>query len=112
MSRLYSDENFPLPTVIELRNLGHDVLTIQEAGQAGQSLSDEVVLAFATAEGRAILTLNRKHFIQLHKKFSNHAGIIVCSFDPNFTAQANRIHSMIKSNPLSGQLIRISCSCV
>jgi hypothetical protein len=34
MARFYSDENFPLPVVEELRKLGHDVLTIHEAGQA------------------------------------------------------------------------------
>jgi hypothetical protein len=32
MARLYSNENFPLPVVHRLRTLGHDVLTIQEAG--------------------------------------------------------------------------------
>jgi hypothetical protein len=34
MARLYSNENFPLPVVEALRALGHDVLTIQEAGKA------------------------------------------------------------------------------
>ena len=33
MARLYADENFPLPVVEELRQLGHDVLTIQESGR-------------------------------------------------------------------------------
>lgn len=55
MTRLYSNENFPLPVVEELRRLGHDVLTIQETGQANQSLSDEAVLAFASAEGRPLI---------------------------------------------------------
>lgn len=68
MARLYSNENFPLPVVEELRRLGHDVLTIQETGQVGQAMSDEAVLAFARAEGRALLTLNRKHFIRLHRQ--------------------------------------------
>ena len=63
MARLYSNENFPLPVVEGLRRLGHDVLTIQEAGQANQSLSDEAALAFAYTEGRMLLTLNRKHFV-------------------------------------------------
>jgi len=35
MARLYSNENFPMPVVAELRNFGHDVLTIQETGKAG-----------------------------------------------------------------------------
>jgi hypothetical protein len=36
MARLYADENFPQPVVMGLRRLGHDVLTVQEAGKAGQ----------------------------------------------------------------------------
>ena len=47
MARLYSNENFPLPVVEELRQLGHDVLTTLEAGYAGQAISDEAVLDFA-----------------------------------------------------------------
>ncbi len=36
MTRLYADENFPLPVVEELRRLGHDVFTIHEDGKANQ----------------------------------------------------------------------------
>ena len=67
MARLYSNENFPIPAVEELRRLGHDVLTIQETGHANQASSDEAVLAFACDEHRALLTLNRKHFVRLHQ---------------------------------------------
>ena len=63
MARLYANENFPLPVVLELRRLGHDVLTTQEAGKSNQAISDEDVLTFACAETRAVLTLNRKHFL-------------------------------------------------
>ena len=56
MTRLFADENFPLPVVVALRQFGYDVWTIQEAGKANQSMGDEVVLAFAHDEGRAILT--------------------------------------------------------
>jgi hypothetical protein len=42
-----------------LRNLGHDVLTVQEAGNANQRIPDEQVLAFAVSQERAILTINR-----------------------------------------------------
>jgi len=72
--------------------LGHDVLTVQEAGEAGQSVPDEHVLAFASAKGRALVTLNRKHFIRLHNVNPEHAGIIVCRFDLDFIGQAHRIH--------------------
>jgi hypothetical protein len=55
--RLYANENFPLPVVEELRRLGHDVLTSLDAGKAGQAIPDDEVLAFAIAEGRALLTI-------------------------------------------------------
>lgn len=34
MARLYANENFPRQVAIILRELGHDVLTVQEAGNA------------------------------------------------------------------------------
>ncbi len=110
MARLYADENFPYPVVEELRRLGHDVLTLQEAGFAGQSVSDETVLEYAAGEKRAILTINRKHFIHLHGSSPGHAGIVVCSFDPLFSEQAQRIHKAIESNKgnLDGRLFRIN----
>lgn len=108
MARLYSNENFPLPVVEELRRLGHDVLTTQDTGQAGQATPDPAVLEFARAEGRALLTLNRKHFVRLHSQ-SQHAGIIVCTFDPEFLGLARRIHQSLESQAnLSQQLIRIN----
>lgn len=109
MAKLYSNENFPLPVVEELRRLGHDVLTIQEAGQAGQAISDETVLAFACSEQRMLLTLNRKHFIRLHQHHHKHCGIIVCSVDVDFIAHANRINEAIqKQAEESKPLIRVN----
>jgi len=109
MFKLYSNENFPLPVVKELRKKGYDVLTIQETGKAEQSLSDEDVLAFAVKEKRILLTLNRKHFIRLHNQQPIHHGIIVCSFDPDFIEQAQRVHEAIESQAqFEGQLIRIN----
>jgi hypothetical protein len=109
MARLYANENLPLPVVEELRRLGHDVLTTYESGQAGQATPDEDVLAFAVAEGRISVTLNRKHFICLHRERPEHAGIIVCSFDPDFVALAQRIHAALVAQPrMAGQLVRIN----
>ncbi len=109
MARLYSNENFPLPVVEALRQLKHDVLTIQETGQAGQAMSDEAVLAFALAEGRALLTVNRKHFVRLHREGKEHSGIIACTLDVDFAGLAQRIHEAIETQGrLSGQLIRIN----
>ena len=109
MAGLYANENFPLPTVEELRRLGHDVLTIHESGKSGRAEPDDAVLAFALAEGRALLTLNRKHFIRLHRQQGEHLGIIVCTFDQDFIELARRIHQAIESQPsLPKQLIRIN----
>lgn len=109
MARLYSNENFPYPTVKELRRLGHDVLTVLEAGKAEQAIRDEDVLAFAAEQGRAVITLNRKHFIALHNNAPNHAGIIVCTLDADFVGQAQRINETLEEHPrLYGQLIRVN----
>jgi hypothetical protein len=96
MARLYSNENFPLPVVEELRRLGHDALTIQETGKAGQAMSDEDVLAFANKEKRILLTLNRRHFIRLHQQKKPHAGIFACTFDPDFILFAARIDEALQ----------------
>jgi hypothetical protein len=109
MARLYSNENFPLPVVDELRRLGHDVLTIQETGKAGQAMSDEEVLAFANEKQRILLTLNRRHFIRLHNKRQPHAGILACTFDPDFIAFARRIERAIQEEGnLSQKVVRIN----
>ena len=109
MARLYSDEDFPLPVVEELRRLGHDVRTVQEAGKAGQGIDDAEVLADAIAEQRAVLTHNHPDFKRLHRKGQPHAGIISCTQDPlDPVGLAHRIHADIGGrNDLSNEFIRI-----
>jgi hypothetical protein len=108
MNLLYADENFPLGVVIELRALGHDVLTALEAGQANQKIPDSAVLAHATSLGRAVLTINRRHFIKLHKTTATHAGIVACTNDADVAAQAQRIdQALAAACTLSNQLLRI-----
>lgn len=109
MARFYADEQYPLPVVQFLRTFGHDVLTVQEAGNAGLKIPDEEVLAFATNDNRAVLTLNRTDFIRLHRKDPNHAGIIACSNDRNFERLARRINEAIAAvESLRGKLIRVN----
>lgn len=109
MAKLYSNENFPLPVVEELRRLGHDVVTSQEADNAGRAVPDTEVLDYAIDNGRTVLTLNRKHFIRLHLECPGHAGIIVCTFDPDFGSQARRIHAALQAAPqITGHLIRVN----
>ena len=109
MSRLYANENFPLPAVLGLRQLMHDILTTHDAGKSDQSISDVDVLKFAAAESRVVLTLNRLHFIRLHKSGVRHQGIIVCTYDPDFLAQAARIDVILQKNiVLSDTLLRVN----
>ena len=107
MARLYADEQFPFPVVTLLRNLGHDALTIQEAGNAGDD--DPEVLAFAVNNDRAVMTQNRRHFIRLHAQQPNYAGIIVCTDDKNLERLATRINDAIAGEEtLRGKLIRVN----
>ena len=109
MARLYANENFPLAVVESLRKFGHDVVTVHETGKANRCTPDVEVLEFAVSQGRAVLTLNRKHFIVLHKIRPAHAGIVVCTVDPDFDGLAKRTHEAIALHEsLSGRLIRIN----
>lgn len=109
MARLYTDENFPIPVAEGLRRLGHDVLTVQDSGMAGQAIADTKILAFAHSQGRAVVTLNRRHFGRLHMANPDHSGIIVCTFDPDFAMQASRIDTELKQySTLARQLIRVN----
>lgn len=109
MARFLAGENFPAPVIEELRRLGHDVLTLREAGRAGESLPDTAVLDLAAVDSRAVLTLNRKHFIRLNESDVSHSGIAVCTLDLDFPGQAARIHAQVASHTdLAGRLVRVN----
>ena len=109
MAAFHLDENFPFPVALVLRDLGHDVLTAFEAGNAGRSVADSEVLAFATSVGRAVLTLNRSDFIRLHRRNPDHMGIVVCTEDRDAAGLASRIVEAVHSREsLRHQLIRVN----
>jgi hypothetical protein len=109
LADFYADENFRYPVVDALRRLGHDVLTAREAGRAGVGIDDDTVLADAAAAGRILLTQNRRDFIRRHNAGVPHAGIVVCTYDPDSEALARRIHSAIAAADLSGAwLLRVN----
>ncbi len=106
MARLYADEHFPRQIVQNLRSFGHDVLTVQEAGNTG--LPDEEVLAFAISENRAVLTINRRDFFQLHKLKPDHCGIIACTRDDDIPRLSANINDAISNTEiLTGKVIRV-----
>jgi Domain of unknown function (DUF5615) len=107
VSRLYADEDFDKGVVARLRLLGHDVLTVQEAGRCGGP--DTQVLADATIDGRAVLTFNRRHFRKLHRRNAAHEGIIACRRDFDINGLAQRIHLAVTAlSTLKGRCLRIN----
>jgi Domain of unknown function (DUF5615) len=110
MARLFADENFPLPVVDELWRPGHDTLTVEDPGLAGQSVPDDAILDTATVLRRAVLTPNRRHVVRLHGERPHHAGIVVCTFDLDFVGQAaRRIDDLLRTTDrLDGLLLRVN----
>jgi predicted nuclease of predicted toxin-antitoxin system len=109
MASLFADENFPHPAVRRLRALGHDVLTVAEAGMVNRSIPDHIVLEYATRLGRAVVTLNWQDFVSLHHQEPSHAGIVVCEADADSFALALRIHThLIAKASLAGALVEVS----
>ena len=68
------------------------------------------VLAFAVAENRIVLSHNRRHFLQLHNsRTKDHAGMVLCTFDPHFRRQAQRIDAAVAAVPeIRNQLVRVN----
>src|ERR1022692_5233156 len=96
MARFYTNENYPFQVVTELRRLGHDGITSLDAGKANSAVPDAEVLAFSVAQGRILATHNRRHFLRLHRhRTADHAGIVLCTFDPDFCRQAQRIDAAV-----------------
>jgi predicted nuclease of predicted toxin-antitoxin system len=77
--RLYLDEDFHPDLADALRQHGHDCRSCIEAGMLGKS--DEEQLAYATAEGRCLVSFNVGDFAALAQQWAQtgraHAGIVV-----------------------------------
>jgi predicted nuclease of predicted toxin-antitoxin system len=109
MASFYTNENFPLKVVLYLREMGHDVQTSHEAGNANQRIPDSEVLAFAAKTGRILLTLNRRDFIALHETNPQHAGLMVCTQNPDLHEQARQIDALVREmEDLTGKLVRVN----
>ncbi len=71
--KFYLDEHIPKGVVEGLRRRGVDVLTLQEADRSGDS--DEKQLAFATREGRVLVTFD-DDFLRLDASGIPHTGVV------------------------------------
>jgi predicted nuclease of predicted toxin-antitoxin system len=107
--QFYSNENFPIAMVNLLRSQGHDVLTSYEAGQANQGIPDDVVLQYAKATGRILITENRQDFIDLHRTTPNHAGMIIFKHDRDYAGKVKAIIDFLDedSRTLENRLLRV-----
>jgi len=79
--RLFTDEDVDPRLAVALRQLGHDAMSCHETGRSNQKIPDHEQLAFATQEGRTILTFNARDYVPLDQEWKSaglhHAGIIV-----------------------------------
>lgn len=85
------------------------MLTSYEAGNANQGLADSFVLNYASQQGRAVLTYDRRDFFRLHRETDrNHGGIIACTVDPDVEALASRIDGAIgEAGDVAGKLLKV-----
>jgi len=83
MSRLryFTDEDIYGTVAIALRKSGLDAVSTPEVGRLGES--DESQLAWASENGRVLITFNVAHFANLHRTWlaqgNHHSGIVVSS---------------------------------
>ena len=84
--RLYFDEDSGRYSLMrELRARGVDLVSAVEAGLIGKGDPDEMQLAWAAANKRALFSFNRRDFYQLHTSWlrqgRSHCGIILSRQD-------------------------------
>jgi len=77
---VFTDEHVDASLAGALRARGYDAVSCHEAGRVNQGISDPAQLAYATDEGRTILTNNTRDYLPLDARWKRrgqvHAGII------------------------------------
>lgn len=95
--RLILDEHFHRRIAQQLRDRGHDVVTVAEQGLRGSP--DEDLLATAAGLGRALVTNNVADFVGLERRWAaeglTHAGIIYTS-DASLSRGADGIGEAVR----------------
>ncbi|MGK7929434.1 MAG: DUF5615 family PIN-like protein [Spirulina sp.] len=96
-----------------LRNVNHDVITVNEAKLMGQP--DPVILDYARTENRLVLTFNCDDYQELHQINSSHPGILGVYQEANFSKNmtyreiVRAIANLETANiPLTGQFIALN----
>ena len=112
---LLADEHFDTKIVDRLRLLGYDARTVRQecVDKRGDGFSDEVVLAIAIEQSRAVVTGNHADFKTLHEQKPWHCGIVSCTrLSDRPKSFAKRIDIKIKdrirlNGTLHGEFVRV-----
>jgi predicted nuclease of predicted toxin-antitoxin system len=84
--------------VSQLREAGHDVRTVNDAGL--QAANDDVVLGYAITQNRIVLTQNCADFAEraaaLSKRGKNHPGILLVHQDNDSTKDMS-VNAIVKA---------------
>jgi predicted nuclease of predicted toxin-antitoxin system len=94
--RFHLDESLTPDIAAGLRRRGRDCTTTQEAGLMG--VSDTEQLAFATTEGRIVITADQD-FLRIAAVDQNHAGIIFCTHSDRIGAIIKAIDALCFERP-------------
>ena len=105
--RILTDENVAASTIAMLRDLGHDVVDVREAGAAGAP--DEDVCVLARSQGRLIVTHDKDFGDRLRLQSMSHRGAIILRLtkpSPDATNKAlSSLLSTVGEDYLTGKLI-------
>ena len=97
--KFVANENFPLPSVRRLRELGYDIISISEEDSG---ISDESVIAGAIESNRTILTFDKDYGeLIFRKRYKPQAGVVflrIDHFQP--TEPAEILHTLLSQHPL------------
>jgi uncharacterized protein with PIN domain len=98
---LYLDEDVTTKLARELRRLGYEVVTTQEAGQ--RQADDDSQLAYAANHDLALVTYNQGDFCSLHRRYviaeRRHAGILIASRKIGLGETLRRLIRLLETVP-------------
>ena len=96
---LYFDEDVSANIVSNLRARGFDVVSARDEGMLRQD--DDEQMTFAVSQRRAIVTHNRVHFEDQHRKFlqagRKHYGIIIARRRPKDAEVVARLLALLNA---------------
>jgi hypothetical protein len=107
MARLVAQDNFPLPVIEELRQFGHDIVTVPADGVSRDALAANAALPRSPdARRRVWLTLDPDQSAGAHRAAPNHSGIVAVRPGKTYAGLAQRIHDALKAHArISRQLV-------